>query len=469
MLKNKRKKIVKRVIYSCTLFALLLSACGGSQPAPTATATAVPTNTLIPASIEPPTPSIPMIEMDGVKVPDPKFLNPEFFDLKNPDSPIVQFAMAFGVKPEEVGELSPIAKTSIDGKQFIILTTSDLPVTAAFDETGIPLFIAEQGENKGWAWSKNTLRKMADKAGMPIGSLTFVGDDLPLSIEIAKREFSVFTQINIGWSWRKKKQGNLDFSWSDEQNQFAKTNTMLPIAQHLIWTEDIPDWVKNGNFTNEQFMDLYKQHIRDTMSHYPDVKIWSVVNEAWLINDPNLDFWYTKFGEDYIRMAFETAREVNPSAILCYSDFQNDIPGKRATMNHKIVEMLKEEKLIDGLMMHMRVDGANPPQEEDLVQMMQSYNLPIYISELTVDMTNVNGTKEERNLKQAEIYGSIMRAAIKSDVAASFVMWGIGDSANWLEIDMGKPNADPTIFDDNLNRKPAYYALISALANGENK
>lgn len=459
---------MKHVIFICILFALLLSACGNSQSAPTITATSLPTSTPIPTSTETPIPPIPMIEVDGVKVPDPKISNPELFDLKNSDSPIVQFAKAFGVKPEEVGELQSMLK-GVDGKQFIVLTTSDLPSTANFDETGIPLLIAEQGENGEWIWSQSTLRKMADKVGLPIGSLTFAGDDLPISIEIAKREFSAFTQINVDWNWREKQQGALNFNWTDTQYQFAKTNNMMPIAQHLVWTENIPDWIKNGNFTNEQLKDLFKQHIRDTMSHYPDVKVWSVVNEAWLINDPNLDYWYTKFGEDYIRMAFETAREVNPSAILCYSDFQNDIPGKRATMNHKIVEMLKSQNLIDGLMMHMRVDGANPPQEEELVQMMLSYDLPIYISELTVDMTNVNGPQEERNLKQAEIYGSIMKAAIRSGVTKSFVMWGIGDSANWLETTVGKPNADPTIFDDNLNRKPAYYALLSALANGANK
>jgi len=134
-------------------------------------------------------------------------------------------------------------------------------------------------------------------------------------------------------------------------------------------------------------------------------------------------------------------------------------------MNHEIVEMLKKDNLIDGLMMHMRIDGANPPKKEELISMMQSYDVPIYITELTVDLTNVNGTQEERFLKQAEIYKTIMKAAIESGVTKSFVMWGIGDSANWLETDVGKPHADPTIYDDNLQRRPAYYALLAAMSN----
>ena len=135
---------------------------------------------------------------------------------------------------------------------------------------------------------------------------------------------------------REKQQGNLNFSWPDEQLRFAKKNNMDPIAQHLVYTETLPDWIKKGNFTDEQLTDLLKKHIYDTVSHYPGVNIWSVVNEAWFYSGQDgSDFWYQRLGKDYIKMAFETARQANPSAILCYSDLLNEVPGRRATMNAK--------------------------------------------------------------------------------------------------------------------------------------
>lgn len=60
-----------------------------------------PTETLNPTEI--PTPVPPMIEVDGLKIPDPKASNPELFDLTSPKSPIVQFSNTFEVNPEEVG------------------------------------------------------------------------------------------------------------------------------------------------------------------------------------------------------------------------------------------------------------------------------------------------------------------------------------------------------------------------------
>ncbi|MBI5122631.1 hypothetical protein HZA75_02110 [Candidatus Roizmanbacteria bacterium] len=114
---------------------------------PTVIATATAIVTLEPTRAASP---VPMIEVEGVQVPDPRASNPELFDLQNPDSPIVQFAKAFGVKPEEVGNLTPQLLTGVDGKQFVVLTTGDLSATTTFNESGTPLLIAEQGENGEW-------------------------------------------------------------------------------------------------------------------------------------------------------------------------------------------------------------------------------------------------------------------------------------------------------------------------------
>ena len=35
-------------------------------------------------------------------------------------------------------------------------------------------------------------------------------------------------------------------------------------------------------------------------------------------------FWYKTIGPDYIAMAFETARRIDPEVILYYNDFDNE-------------------------------------------------------------------------------------------------------------------------------------------------
>src|SRR3990172_3226144 len=122
----------------------LLAACSspGNEavgPTNTLTVTLNSLSTIVTPPAENPTASMPMIEIDGLQVPDPHVSNPELFDITKPDSPIVEFANAFGVTPQEVGELTPELKTAADGSQFVVLTTSDLPSTANFDESGTPL------------------------------------------------------------------------------------------------------------------------------------------------------------------------------------------------------------------------------------------------------------------------------------------------------------------------------------------
>ena len=183
---------------------------------------------------------------------------------------VYQFANAFGVNPEEVGDFTPQLLTGIDGKQFVVMTTGDLAATTGFDESDTPLLIAEQGENGEWIWSKVTLRKMGDKIGMPIGSFIEITDNK--SVDISKEEFSVYLSNSLSQGYREKQQGALDFDWTDIQDRFAKENNMLPIMQSLVYTEPLPDWIKKGNFTNEQLTDILKKYIHDAMSHYPETQ-----------------------------------------------------------------------------------------------------------------------------------------------------------------------------------------------------
>ena len=86
------------------------------------------------------------------------------------------------------------------------------------------------------------------------------------------------------------------------------------------------------------------------------------------------------------------------------------------------------------------------------------------ITELDVNMTKVSGTQEQRFSRQAQIYGAMLEACLKSGVCKSYVMWSVGDKYSWLEFQRGEENADGTIYDDDFNPKPAYYVLLRVLA-----
>lgn len=113
----------------------------------------------------------------------------------------------------------------------------------------------------------------------------------------------------------------------------------------------------------------------------------------------------------------------------------------------------------------MHIDATNPPTHEDLIRTMNNYGLPIYITELDIDLSGFPTTMSEKEklIKQAKIYTDILDAAIQSGVCKRITFWDMGDKYSWLEVYQNKPNADPTLFDSQFNPKPAYYAILQKL------
>jgi endo-1,4-beta-xylanase len=71
--------------------------------------------------------------------------------------------------------------------------------------------------------------------------------------------------------------------------------------------------------------------------------------------------------------------------------------------------------------------------------------------------------------EQAQIYKSVLEACLESQVCKSFTFWVVGDKYSFLEkpefanVKGASLDADPTMFDDELNPKPAYFAIRDML------
>lgn len=197
--------------------------------------------------------------------------------------------------------------------------------------------------------------------------------------------------------------------------------------------------------------------------------IFVVVNEAYTPGD----IFQNKIGDEYVEIAFQTARATNPSAILIYNDYFNHTSsgkwsGERTKITKDIVEKLKSQNLIDGVGVQMPIVDANtPPAKDDVIETMRNYGLPVYVSEFGVTLQNVGGTNAERFAKQAQIYKDMLEATIESNVGKAFIPFQLGDKFHVWENLTQNPfyskKADPTPFDDNLQPKPAYFAMQEVL------
>jgi endo-1,4-beta-xylanase len=198
-----------------------------------------------------------------------------------------------------------------------------------------------------------------------------------------------------------------------------------------------------------------------------------VVNEPYIeIDRPNDPFW-EKLGYDYIDIAFQAAREVNPEIELIYNDSMNqsladpDENGYTTSLTRRVTSRLKEKGLVDAVGMQMHIRAGNPPTKDDIIATMRSYEIPVHVTECDVDLSDIRGSQEDRLTLQAKIYRDIIAACIESGVCKSITFWGNGDDTSWLEVNSGRRNADPTLFISLPNGesapKSAYYAIADLL------
>ena len=453
----------------CAAFCLglLLSACTPAATQATAQS---------PAPSSQPTPTVPQIEVGNLQLPDPRATNPELFDLNSPDAPIVQFANAFGVDPEEVVFQQPEIKTGVDGKQFVVMTTADLASTANFDETGIPLLMDKQGEDGEWKWSDVNLRTLIEKIdpSFEIGATAHYpvyGDEFnrPNLEEFLTTNFnSTILENHLRWNGLETNQGIMDQTRINQVNQlidFAILNNQIILGQHLFYYYEYPDWLKNGSFTQEQLEKIMQDRANSIMKKFPQIITWVVANEFHPISlNYHEDFLQSKLGtKEALFVMFQAAQNANPNAMLLFSDSHNETMSETNFQRTlEFVSFLKESGIRNvGVGMHLHRNANSSLDQEAMKEAIKKLGVPVFITEADFDLTNISPNNQDRLFIQAEEFGKSLSACLSAENCRGFFIWNPGDSSSFLE--QGSIDADPTPFDDNLNPKPAYYALLQAL------
>jgi len=331
------------------------------------------------------------------------------------------------------------------------------------------------------AQNPDSLAELARNAGKTVG-VDFTGWSFnnPKWREIVSKEFNVgVIEHGLHWSDIEPEQGKLDFSIADKQVKFGKTNNMILRGQAVLWPSEkfLPAWLKNGSFSAQEMENIIRNHISTVMTRYsgeadPGLKIdeWVVVNEPYKapLRVRKDDIFFDKLGKDYVRIAFDEAKKTNPTAKLILNDNSNHSSSEFNFVNldKEIIQNLKAAGLVDsnfalGIQGHLK---GSTPLPSDITTTLKSYGVNLMLTECDIDMSDVSGTLQQRNSFQAERLTQFLEAIEASGVCNDYTFWGIGDNNNWLEKG-GKPDADPTMYDDDLNPKPALEATKTFFSN----
>ncbi|HMB22200.1 MAG TPA: endo-1,4-beta-xylanase, partial [Anaerolineales bacterium] len=138
---------------------------------------------------------------------------------------------------------------------------------------------------------------------------------------IANREFNMITAENeMKIDATEPNQNQFNFAQADQIYNWAVQNGKQVRGHTLAWHAQQPEWMRNMSGT--PLRNAMINHINGVMAHYKGkIVYWDVVNEAFEENGSRRNSNLQQTGNDWIEVAFRTARAADPAAKLCYNDY----------------------------------------------------------------------------------------------------------------------------------------------------
>ena len=341
-----------------------------------------------------------------------------------------------------------------------------------------PMFGEKESVGPVVAGSEETLRAYADRLQFHIGSIMQMKilDD-PRYRETLTREFNLFVSF-VFMRFVEPAPGQFNFRGMDQDMQFAREHQMKLFGASLIYRAGAvaPAWLapaRTGNWgrSKEEYDSILREWIQTVVRHGGDAYYcWEVVNEP--LSNPNQP-WQAVFGRDeYIAKAFRYAREANPNVALELNETFGQAGVDRAKTDEffDLVQRLKLQGVpIDlvGTEMHLEAQQLRPTYLDELryfLSRARAAHVQVYISEMDV-YQGPPGAFPDPMEHQRQIYHDVLATCLADSNCKGFNTWGVSDARSWLTQKAMNPHPDarPLLFDEQYQKKPAYFGVLQAL------
>ncbi len=328
-----------------------------------------------------------------------------------------------------------------------------------------------------------TLREYATKNGKRIGTaISMWKNDLTNASlgetqEVGSQFNMLVAENEMKFDVLQPNQGEFNYWAADNLVSFAQNHNMSVRGHCLAWHSQLPTWVSSDgkkndkNWSREQALKILENHINQVMAHFKGkVTEWDVVNECLdddqttvRTNPDGYDLrkesvWTRAIGEGFIDSAFVYAHRADPDAKLYLNDYGVELQGKaKSVAFYNLALRLKQSGIpIDGvgLQCHFSVGDVDSVKLAATFEKFAEIGLNCIVTEL--DM-GISSTSEEDLLEQARNYRMITDIMLNSANSPHMVIWGLKDNNSWREA------SSPLLYNAGLGRKPAWYAVRSAL------
>jgi endo-1,4-beta-xylanase len=269
------------------------------------------------------------------------------------------------------------------------------------------------------------------------------------------------------WMYIEPQRNVFNYSMAEEIIQPSLKAKQMRRCHNFVWHNQLPDWLTSKNYTKPELISILENHIKNEARHfYDECYAWDVVNEAF--NDDGTlrsDLWLDTIGPEYIELAFKFARKyVSPRTRLYYNDYGIERVNNKSLAVQKLAkDYVKRGVPIDGVGLQAHFTIGRAPTYTDVraaLNLFTKLGLETALTELDVrvDLPD-NSTKQAL---QATVYSESVRACVDEKSCVGVTVWDFWDPVSWVPSTFpGYGNA--CLFDDNLKRKPAYFAISDML------
>ncbi|MFZ0759280.1 MAG: endo-1,4-beta-xylanase [Candidatus Sulfotelmatobacter sp.] len=327
----------------------------------------------------------------------------------------------------------------------------------------------------------HSLRYYADKTGFWVGCLIqgkYFHQD-PEYRQVLGREFNLGISIVL-MRQTQPERGRFNFAGMDRDRDFARAHDMKLFGQALVYRNDnSPDWLRFdegrcGGWSANELDQILKEQIETVVGHGGDTFYgWEVVNEP--LDGAHNGCWSKVLGgEEVIAKAFRYAREASPQAVLLLNEtFGRDgVNEGKVDEFFRLVTKLKRQGVpIDavGIEMHLEAQLLRPTYVDEFKYFLaaaRKAGVEAQVTEMDV-YQGPPGAFPDPFAVQKQIFYNIAHTCLQDSNCKGFSVWGLGDRNAWHpQFRGGLSDTAPLLFDENYNKKPAYFGLLEALKQG---
>lgn len=347
------------------------------------------------------------------------------------------------------------------------------------------------GIAEGWALSAESsaastigasIKDHAGARGILYGAATEHGkleNDPQFAQLFAEQCALLVPEGELKWRTLRPTPETFNFAPADALYNFTKQHQMKFRGHVLIAHDPYPGWFE-GYINSSNAKKLMTDHIRGVAGHYAGkMQSWDVVNEVIYPQDNRSDglrnsAWVRYIGPDYLEMAFHTAAEMDPSALLVWNEnwLEEDSEGgdaKRKFFLQQVKPLLKRNVPIQAVGLQAHLVAGHPgiagPRFQAFLQEVGDLGLKIIVSELDVRDGSLPADFSPRDQKVAELYTQFLSAVLPHKSVVAVLTWGLSNRYTWLTKFSPRSDQLPVRglpFDDVMKPTATYAAMIKA-------